>query len=329
MGRSVTRHQHVPVLLDRVGDLFAPSFAHDRLVADDANRRDTVFVDGTLGLGGHAEALLTRFDDLVLIGVDRDPEAISRATERLAPFGDRAMAVNAVYDQIPEVITNAGFPAVSGILFDLGVSSLQLDAARRGFAYSQDAPLDMRMNPTSGLSAADIVNTYPAAELTRILREYGEERFASRVAAAIVNQRADAPFTSSARLVDVVRDAIPAAARRTGGNPSKRTFQALRIEVNDELRTWRRALPAALDCLEVGGRLVVLAYHSLEDRITKQVFASVSTTTAPRDLPIVPPELAPRFRLITRGAEKASDAEIAENRRARSVRLRAVERIAA
>ncbi|HSI26615.1 MAG TPA: 16S rRNA (cytosine(1402)-N(4))-methyltransferase RsmH [Aeromicrobium sp.] len=315
----MTRHQHIPVLLDRVGDLLAPSFAH----------RDPVFVDGTLGLGGHAEALLARFDGLVLIGVDRDPEAISRASERLIPFGDRARVVNAVYDQIPEVVADAGFSAVSGILFDLGVSSLQLDAARRGFAYSQDAPLDMRMNPTSGLSAADIVNTYSAAELTRILREYGEERFASRVAAAIVNHRADAPFTSSARLVDVVRDAIPAAARRTGGNPSKRTFQALRIEVNDELRTWRRALPAALDCLEVGGRLVVLAYHSLEDRITKQVFASVSTTTAPRDLPIVPPELAPRFRLVTRGAEKASDAEIAENRRARSVRLRAVERIAA
>lgn len=324
----MTRHQHIPVLLDRVGDLLAPSFAPDRPAPRDTHR-DPVFVDGTLGLGGHAEALLTRFDKLVLIGVDRDPEAISRATERLAPFGDRALVINAVYDQIPEVVADAGFSAVSGILFDLGVSSLQLDAARRGFAYSQDAPLDMRMNPTSGLSAADIVNTYPAAELTRILREYGEERFASRVAAAIVNQRADSPFTSSARLVDVVRDAIPAAARRTGGNPSKRTFQALRIEVNDELRTWRRALPAALDCLEVGGRLVVLAYHSLEDRITKQVFASVSTTTAPRDLPIVPPELAPRFRLITRGAEKASDAEIAVNRRARSVRLRAVERIAA
>jgi 16S rRNA (cytosine1402-N4)-methyltransferase len=320
----VTRHQHIPVLLDRVGELLAPSFAPNR-----PGHGDPVFVDGTLGLGGHAEALLTRFDDLVLIGVDRDPEAISRATERLAPFGHRAIVVNAVYDQIPAVVADAGFSAVSGILFDLGVSSLQLDAARRGFAYSQDAPLDMRMNPTSGLSAADIVNTYPAAELARILREYGEERFASRVAAAIVSQRAEVPFTTSARLVDVVRDAIPAAARRTGGNPSKRTFQALRIEVNDELRTWRRALPAALDCLEVGGRLVVLAYHSLEDRIAKQVLASVTTTTAPRDLPIVPPEFAPRFRLVTRGAEKASDGEVAANRRARSVRLRAVERIAA
>jgi 16S rRNA (cytosine1402-N4)-methyltransferase len=315
----VTQHQHVPVLLDRVADILAPSFAVDR----------PVFVDGTLGLGGHSEALLSRFDDLVVIGVDRDPEAISRAGERLARFSDRLILVNAVYDQIPQVVADAGFRTVSGVLFDLGVSSLQLDAARRGFSYAQDAPLDMRMNPDEGVSAGEILNTYSAAELTRILREYGEERFASRIAQSIVAERAKAPFTASARLVELIRDAIPAAARRTGGNPAKRTFQALRIEVNDELRTWRRALPATLECIRTGGRVVVLAYHSLEDRITKQVFASVTQTNAPRDLPVVPPELAPKFRLLTRGAEKASEQEISDNPRARSVRLRAIERVAA
>lgn len=312
-------HAHIPVLLDRVADLLAPSFAQDR----------PVVVDGTLGLGGHAETLLTRFENLVLIGIDRDPEAVTRAGERLAPFGDRVILVNAVYDQISDVVADAGFSTVAGVLFDLGVSSLQLDAARRGFSYAQDAPLDMRMNPGDDLSAAEILNTYPVGELTRILRAYGEERFASRIAAAIVAERAKAPFETSARLVDVVRDAIPAPARRTGGNPAKRTFQALRIEVNDELRTWRRALPAALACVEVGGRIAVLAYHSLEDRITKQAFASATQSSAPKDLPVVPAELAPRFRSLTRGAEKASEAEIAVNPRARSVRLRAVERIAA
>ena len=319
MGSAVTRHQHIPVLLERVAELLAPSFVHGR----------PVLVDGTVGLGGHAETLLRRFDDLVVIGIDRDPEAIARAADRLASFGDRVILANEVYDRIPEVVAEAGFASVSGVLFDLGVSSLQLDAARRGFAYAQDAPLDMRMNATAGLSAGEVVNSYSAAELTRVLRDYGEERFAPRIASAIVAQRDVAPFTSSARLVDVVRDAIPAAARRTGGNPAKRTFQALRIEVNDELRTWRRALPAALECVETGGRVVVLAYHSLEDRITKQVFASVTESSAPRDLPLVPAELAPRFRLLTRGAEKAGEAEVAENPRARSVRLRAVERIAA
>lgn len=323
----MTQPRHIPVLLDRVADLLAPSCTVR--VTDRAPGERPVLVDATLGLGGHAERLLTRFDDLILIGVDRDPEAIARAGERLAPFSDRVILVNAVYDQIPEVIADHGFGAVCGVLFDLGVSSLQLDAARRGFAYAQDAPLDMRMNPEDGLSAADIVNTYSAGDLTRVLRAYGEERFAPRIAAAIVRERERAEFTSSARLVDVVRDAIPAPARRTGGNPSKRTFQALRIEVNDELRTWRRALPAALDCLEVGGRVVVLAYHSLEDRITKQAFAAVTQSDVPRDLPVVPAGWEPRFRLLTRGAEQASDDEIAANPRARSVRLRAVERIAA
>jgi 16S rRNA (cytosine1402-N4)-methyltransferase len=273
--------------------------------------------------------MLERFADLVVIGLDRDPEAIERAGNRLARFGERVVLVNTVYDQFEEAVRSAGFMSVSGVLFDLGVSSLQLDVAARGFAYSQDAPLDMRMNPQVGISAADVLNSYSADELSRVLKEYGEERFARRIANAVVAERTRQPFTTSARLVDLIRNSIPAPARRTGGNPAKRTFQALRIEVNDELGAWRRALPAALDAVEPGGRVVVLAYHSLEDRIAKRTFAAVSTSSAPRDLPVVPVELAPKFRLLTRGAELASDVEIAENSRAKPVRLRAVERIAA
>lgn len=311
--------RHIPVLLERVVEVLAPAFDRDR----------PVFVDATLGLGGHSEAMLERFSDLVVIGLDRDPEAIERASQRLARFGERAILVNTVYDQIGEAIREAGFPSVSGVLFDLGVSSLQLDVAARGFAYAQDAPLDMRMNPQVGLSAADVLNTYSSAEIARVLREYGEERFARRIADAIVAERARQPFATSARLVELIRDSIPAPARRTGGNPAKRTFQALRIEVNDELGAWRRALPEAMATVEPGGRIVVLAYHSLEDRIAKRVFAAATTSVAPRDLPVVPAELAPKFKLLTRGAELASEAEIAENSRAKPVRLRAVERVAA
>jgi len=311
--------RHVPVLLERVLELLAPSFAHDR----------PVVVDATLGLGGHAEAMLTRFDDLHLIGIDRDPEALARAGRRLEPFAERTTLVHAVYDEIPEVLAEHGIGPVQGILFDLGVSSMQLDLTERGFAYAQDAPLDMRMNPGEGPTAADVLNTYSVADLARVLQVYGEERFARRIASAVVAARADEPFSTSARLVDLIRASIPAAARRTGGNPAKRTFQALRIEVNDELGAYERALPAALDVVEPGGRVVVLAYHSLEDRLTKRAFANVTTTDVPRDVPFVPEGHEPAFRLLTRGAEQASEAETASNPRARSVRLRAVERLAA
>lgn len=314
---------HVPVLLERVLELLAPSLAHER----------PVVVDATLGLGGHTEAMLTRFDDLHVIGIDRDPEALARAGRRLEPFGDRLTLVHAVYDEVPKIVHSvgpgAGFASVSGVLFDLGVSSMQLDLVERGFAYAQDAPLDMRMNPEEGLTAADVLNTYAVADLARVLSVYGEERFARRIAAAVVAARAEEPFTTSARLVEVVRSSIPAAARRTGGNPAKRTFQALRIEVNDELGAYERALPAALGVVEPGGRVVVLAYHSLEDRLTKREFARITTTDVPRDVPFVPEGHAPAFRLLTRGAEQASAAETAANPRAKSVRLRAVERVAA
>jgi 16S rRNA (cytosine1402-N4)-methyltransferase len=304
-------------MLDRVLELLDPSLRVP----------GACHVDATLGMGGHAVALLEAHPDLRLIGIDRDPTALERAGRRLSAFGARVRLEHAVYDEIPQILDRLDIPYVQGVLFDLGVSSPQLDEAERGFAYAYDAPLDMRMDPTQSRTAADVVNDYPVADLARILRVYGEERFARRIAEAIVRERAKERLTSTRRLADLVRTAIPAATRRTGGNPAKRTFQALRIEVNGELDTWRRALPAALDTLAVGGRVIVLAYHSLEDRITKQVFAERTTDTTPPDLPVPLPDRQPRFALRTRGAETPSQAEIAANPRAASARLRAVERI--
>ncbi len=308
---------HVPVLLDRVVSLLAPALADP----------GSVLVDATLGLGGHTEAALTRCPQARVIGIDRDAHALERSRERLAPFGERVAFVHAVYDEIADVLDDQRLDHVDAVLFDLGVSSMQLDVRERGFAYAEDAPLDMRMNDTTGPTAADVLNTYAVADLARILRDYGEERFARRIAEAVVRERAREPFTRSARLVELLREAIPAPARRTGGHPAKRTFQALRIEVNDELSVLRRALPAAIDAVRVGGRVVVMSYHSLEDRLTKQAFARGTTSDLPPDLPIVPEGHEPPLRLLTRGAEKASAEEIAENPRAASVRLRAVERV--
>jgi 16S rRNA (cytosine1402-N4)-methyltransferase len=309
---------HVPVLLDRCVGLLAPALLSDT----------DVVVDCTLGMGGHAEALLAR-TPARLVGLDRDPEALRRSTDRLAPFGERVTLVHAVYDALPQVLADLGLETVQGILFDLGVSSLQLDEADRGFSYAQDAPLDMRMDPTTGISAAEVVNSYDGRALAKLLREYGDERFASRVADAIVRERQKAPLTSSARLAELVRDAIPAATRRTGGHPAKRTFQALRIEVNDELGVLRRAVPAALDALSVGGRIVVMSYQSLEDKIVKAALVARSTSDVPVDLPFVPEGHQPELRLLVRGSEQASDAEVAANPRAQSVRLRAAEKVRA
>jgi len=312
----MTTPSHVPVLLDRVVALLQPALDHP----------GAVLVDATLGLGGHSQAVLTRIALARVVGIDRDPEALRRAGERLAPFGDRFTAVHATYDEIPQVLADQGLDRADGVLFDLGVSSMQLDLTERGFAYREDAPLDMRMDPTGGPTAADVLNTYPRAELTRVLREYGEERFAPRIAAAIVREREREPFATSARLVALLYDQIPAPARRTGGHPAKRTFQALRMEVNDELGVLRRAIPAAIDVLSVGGRFVVESYHSLEDRVVKKAFAAVTTVDVPPGLPVVPEDRQPALRLVTRGAERADDAEISVNPRAASVRLRAVER---
>jgi len=308
---------HVPVLLDRVVALLAPALSEP----------DSVLVDATLGLGGHTEAVLGRCELARVVGIDRDPEALALAEERLAPYGDRFTGVHAVYDEIPEVLDRLGLAAVDAVLFDLGVSSMQLDLAERGFAYAADAPLDMRMDGTTGRTAADVLNTYDVDELTRVLREYGEERFARRIATAIVRAREVEPFTTSARLVELLYAEIPAPARRSGGHPAKRTFQALRMEVNDELAVLRRALPAAIDAIRVGGRVVVESYHSLEDRLVKQAFAAVTTTDVPEDLPFVPEGHEPPCRLLTRGAEKAGPDEVAANPRAASVRLRALERV--
>lgn len=310
--------RHVPVMPDRVLALLAPAIQVP----------GAVLVDATLGLGGHAESALGQFPDLRLIGIDRDTSALDLTRARLAPFGSRATLVHAVYDELPEVLQSLGFTTVQGILFDLGVSSMQLDDTDRGFAYSVDAPLDMRMDQSSGLTAADVLNTYEAGALVRVLREYGEERFASRIASRIVRERTIVPFTNSGRLVELIRDSIPAATRRTGGNPAKRTFQALRIEVNGELAVLERAIPAALDSLAVGGRIVVMAYQSLEDRIVKRALAEGARVRAPHGLPVVPESMQPWLRLITRGAEKPTEAELAENPRSASVRVRAAERLA-
>ncbi len=314
---SRSEHGHIPVLLRECLDLLTPALVGDH----------PVHVDATVGLGGHAAAVLEAHPTVTLIGLDRDPAALEHSRQRLAAHSHRVRLVHAVYDELPQVLDDLGLATVDSVLFDLGVSSMQLDEAGRGFAYAQDAPLDMRMDPTTGITAAEVLNTYAVGDLARILRVYGEERFAGRVAAAIVRERARSPFTNSARLSELVRDAIPAAARRTGGHPAKRTFQALRIEVNGELDALAAAIPAALDSLAIGGRIVVLSYHSLEDRLVKQAFAARATSTGPVDLPVELPGTGPTLRLLTRGAQPPDPAEVAANPRSASVKLRAAQRL--
>ncbi len=314
---------HAPVMREPIVELLAPALTRHGGEAT----ASPVLVDATLGLGGHAEAFLAAFPRLRLVGLDRDPTALRLAEARLAAYAGRVHYVHAIYDSMASVLTRLGIDRVDAVLFDLGVSSLQLDEAERGFAYAQDAPLDMRMDHSHGITAEDVVNDYSAARLARIFAEFGEERFARRVANAIVAARSRSRLTSSAELAELVRQAIPAATRRTGGHPAKRTFQALRIEVNGELDALRAALPAALDALRVGGRIAVLAYHSLEDRIVKQAFVRRSRSTSLPDLPVELPGHAPVFQLLTRGAQRPSEEETAANPRAASARLRAAERI--
>ncbi|WP_241249800.1 16S rRNA (cytosine(1402)-N(4))-methyltransferase RsmH [Rhodococcus sp. X156] len=313
------QHRHVPVLRDRVTELLEPALAPG-----------SVLIDATLGLGGHAEHLLARNPGIRLIGLDRDPDALAMAGERLAPYRNRITLVHTVYDGIYDALEQAGLGRgglVQGVLFDLGVSSMQLDATERGFAYSKDAPLDMRMDPTTGITAAEVLNTYSHGQLARVLSTYGEERFAGRIASEVLRQREREPFTTSARLVEAIYAAVPAATRRTGGHPAKRTFQALRIEVNGELDALRAALPAAIDALGVGGRMVVMSYQSLEDRVTKHELAPRLRSNTPEGLPVELPGQGPELESLTRGAERASETEIEENPRAAPVRLRAVQRI--
>ncbi|WP_309074321.1 16S rRNA (cytosine(1402)-N(4))-methyltransferase RsmH [Paenarthrobacter sp.] len=317
-----TSERHVPVLKDRCINLLAPGFEAARKRGE-----RPVAIDATLGMGGHSEAMLQRFPDLHLVGIDRDEEALALAGARLEPFSDRTDLVHAVYDEIEDVLLDLGIPEVHGILMDLGVSSLQLDERERGFAYSYDAPLDMRMDTSRGQTAADVVNNYSEDELVRIIRKWGEEKFAGRIANRIVNARAEKPFATTGELVEQIRSVVPAAAAKSGGHPAKRTFQALRIEVNEELDVLERAVPAAVAATAMGGRIVVMSYHSLEDKIVKSVFQAGSKSSAPLGFPVELEEHKPELKTITKGTEVPTAAEIAENPRAASARLRAVERI--
>lgn len=307
---------HTPVLLERTVELLAPALERD----------GAILVDATLGMGGHAEAFLARFPRIVLVGIDRDLDALAIAGRRLEQFGDRVHLVHAVYDEFERVLSQLSISSVAAILFDLGVSSLQLDRVERGFSYSKDAPLDMRMDASNERTAAFVIAEYSELELRRIFYDYGDEKLAPRYASRIVQRREERPIETSADLVDIIIAATPAAAQRAG-HPAKRVFQALRIEVNQELAVLERAIPAAINALEVGGRMVVLSYQSLEDRIVKREVQRRSVSTAPRGLPVELPEHRPELKLLVRGAELASDEEKAANPRATPVRLRAVEKL--
>ncbi|GAA1474084.1 16S rRNA (cytosine(1402)-N(4))-methyltransferase RsmH [Corynebacterium felinum] len=319
---------HVPVLRDRVTELLAPAVEE---MGDQA-----VIIDGTLGAGGHSEFFLKSFPQAYVIGLDRDINALTAARERLAPFGDRFVGLHTRFDQFLPLMqeeAEKGNTAcrigievgITGALFDLGVSSMQLDQVDRGFAYRVDAPLDMRMNDTEGITAADILNTYSHGDIARILKTYGDERFAGKIASAIVREREKQPFSTSARLVELLYANIPAATRRTGGHPAKRTFQALRVEVNRELEAIENVIPLITDLLVPGGRAVFMSYQSLEDKIVKKFFTELTTSKTPAGLPMDLPEYAAKFELITRGAEKANEKEIEENPRSAPVRVRAIQ----
>jgi 16S rRNA (cytosine1402-N4)-methyltransferase len=308
--------QHIPVMCDRVIELLSPAL----------NVSNPVLLDATLGLGGHSQALLKKFINLKIIGIDRDQTALDRAQKRLGELANRVQFVNETYDQITKILEDK---KVNAVLLDLGVSSIQLDETNRGFSYAQDAPLDMRMNSKDSLTAAQILNNYEAKELTYILRTYGEEKFAKRIAQEIVKQRSIKPFVTTFELVKLIKDVIPAPARRTGGNPAKRTFQALRIAVNNELQILEKAIPQAMAALVVGGRILVLSYHSLEDRIVKNAFKSQSSIIdALPGLPVLLSKNIAPFELVTRKAEQASNEEISANPRATSVRLRVAQKVA-
>ena len=311
---------HTPVALDRCIALLSPA------IESNAN---PIIIDATLGMGGHSKALLTKYPNLKIIALDRDLSAIKVATDNLSDVIDRIQIVHAVYDELSAVLVKLGIEKVDGILFDLGVSSMQLDQADRGFAYSQEAPLDMRMDQSSGLSALDILNTYSYGDLVRVIRNFGEEKFATKIADNIIKARAAGTLSTTKDLAEIVKNSIPAPARRTGGNPAKRTFQALRIEVNQELSVLARAMPQAIEAIRVGGRLVVMAYQSLEDKIVKKAFAEVTESHSPLGLPFDLPNSAASYKLIISGSEGASEEEIAINARAQSMRLRALERVAA
>jgi 16S rRNA (cytosine1402-N4)-methyltransferase len=308
---------HIPVALDQCIEFLYPGFT---------NKSKPYLLDATLGLGGHAKVFLSQFPNLHLIGIDRDQSAIEIAQSNLKVFSDRVSITHATYDQIQLALDNAGVSKVDGILFDLGVSSMQLDLVERGFSYSQKAPLDMRMDQSNPVTAAKILNTYSHGELAKILQNYGEEKFASKIAENIIKARTAGTLKTTTDLVQLVKDSIPAPARRTGGNPAKRTFQAIRIEVNQELAILERAIPAALAALAVGARLVVMSYQSLEDRIVKNFFTQATKSNSPLGLPVELPNSASAFELLQSGSTAATAAEQLSNPRSQSMRLRAIER---
>lgn len=307
---------HIPVLLERCIELLAPALEVP----------GAVLVDATLGMGGHTEAFLERFPELTVVGLDRDTDALDIAKARLAKFSGRVHFIHTIYDGIEEALDELGISQVQGILFDLGVSSLQLDQAARGFAYSQDAPLDMRMNQQEGITAAEVLATYSEQELRSIFHRYGDEKLSARYARAIVKSRTSEPIERSSQLVHILTVATPAVLQHSG-HPAKRVFQALRIEVNQELAVLERAIPAALARLAVGGRIVVMSYQSLEDKIVKNLLQTASRSSAPEGLPVELEHHKPQLRILTRGAEKASEKEISLNPRSAPVRLRAAERL--
>ena len=317
--QRATEDRHIPVLLDTCVDLLAPALT----------RPGAVYVDGTLGMAGHASAVLDAAPTARLVGIDRDAQALELARERLerTGHGDRIDLIHATYDEIPEALASLGLPSADAVMLDLGLSSFQIDTAERGFSYSEDAPLDMRMDTDEGPTAADILATADEAEIARILHEYGDERFSRRIARRIVETRADAPIERSGQLVALLDRAIPAASKASGGHPAKRTFQALRIAVNRELEILSRALDGALDAVAVGGRIVVESYHSGEDRLVKTAFARRTRSSAPAGLPVELEEHRPTFAPLVRGAVRADEREQSVNTRSASVRLRALERV--
>lgn len=311
-----SQYPHIPVALERAHELLAPALSHD----------GAVMVDGTLGMAGHTTSFLSRYANIHVVGIDRDEEARAIAKKRTEEFASRITIVADTYDRIPEALSEAGFTHADAILLDIGVSSLQLDSTGRGFSYSQDADLDMRMDQGTGQTAEDIIREYPLAKLAAVFEKYGEEKLAMRYARAIVQKREEEAIVSTKQLVDILQEATPASLKHAG-HPAKRVFQALRVEVNDELRLLEQALPKAIATLPVGGRILVMSYQSLEDRIVKRIFQKMSQSTAPIGLPIELPEHKPELKLLTTKAERATAEEIARNPRSRPLRLRAAERI--
>jgi 16S rRNA (cytosine1402-N4)-methyltransferase len=312
-----TSDLHRPVMLQRCMELLRSGITGD----------SPVVIDCTLGLGGHTEALLSEHHNLTVVGIDRDPAALALASKRLEPFGSRFIPVAATYDEIAEVLVEIGFAQVQGILMDLGVSSMQLDEAERGFSYAKDAPLDMRMDQASGETAAKLLSVLTEKELTKIFRDYGEERFAALIAKRIVSERATSKILTSSDLNKIVTAVVPMPPGRATGHPAKRIYQALRIAVNGELSGLEAALPQAIEALSVGAKLVVMSYHSLEDGIVKSAMQTAAVSSTPIGMPMQLPGTSPALKVITRGVERATELELSQNPRAASARLRAAEKL--